>query len=349
VSAGPTTQPRTLAQKILDRHQVVDIDGENLLHVDWLLVHEGSSHAFAALDQAGRPVHRPRQVIACSDHYLPTTGREAGVEGIADTAIRNMVLRLNENARRHGLVYFGPDDPNQGILHVVAPERGITQPGLLIAGADSHTTTHGAFGCLAFGVGASDALHVLATQALWLRRPKTMRVLLEGELGAHVTATIMIAYGFPAVAFAVAVMLGYLDLLYGTFSILLIAYVAKNLPISFVLFRAALRQISPELEEAARVGGAGWVRSLLHVTLPLLKPSAWVAAMLIFSLGLRELSMSAILSQPDTQVMSTVVLEFLETGAVELAAVTALIIVALCLVAMVLAKAVSGRGALEVD
>lgn len=182
-----TSKPRTLAEKILSRHQIVDVDGEILLYADRMLVHEGSSHAFSALEAAGRAVRRPHQVIACTDHYLPTAGRENGVDGIADSAIRNMVIRLQENTRKHDLVFFGPDDPRQGILHVVAPEQGITQPGLLIGGADSHTTTHGAFGCIALGVGASDALHILATQTLWMRRPRTMRVLLDGQLGPHVS------------------------------------------------------------------------------------------------------------------------------------------------------------------
>jgi 3-isopropylmalate/(R)-2-methylmalate dehydratase large subunit len=180
--------PRTLAQKIWDRHRILDVDGEHLVYIDRLLVHEGSSHAFAALKAQGRPVHRPHQVIACTDHYLPTKGREKGVGAIPDEAIRNMVLTLMRNARENDLIFVGPEDPRQGILHVVAPEQGITQPGLVIGGADSHTTTHGAFGCIAFGVGASDALHVLATQSLWLRAPKTMRIHFTGELAPHVSA-----------------------------------------------------------------------------------------------------------------------------------------------------------------
>jgi 3-isopropylmalate/(R)-2-methylmalate dehydratase large subunit len=180
--------PKTLTEKIWERHQVVDVDGENLIYIDKLLIHEGSSHAFAALKKLGKPVHRPRQVIACSDHYLPTSGREKGIEAIADTAIRNMIITLGENTKLHDIDYIGPYDANQGILHVVAPEQGITQPGLFIGGADSHTSTHGAFGCLAIGIGASDALHVLVTQTLWLRKPKTMRVRLEGKLGPHVSA-----------------------------------------------------------------------------------------------------------------------------------------------------------------
>jgi 3-isopropylmalate/(R)-2-methylmalate dehydratase large subunit len=188
MNALPANAPRTLADKILDAHLMVDIDGECLFYLDRLLAHEGSSHAFVALEKNNRKVHSPRQIITGTDHYLPTTGREAGVEAIPDLAIRNMVLTLAANAEKHGVVFFGPTDPRQGILHVVAPEQGITLPGLLIGGADSHTTTHGAFGCIAFGVGASDAYHVLATQSLWQRRPKTMRVTLTGELSPHVTS-----------------------------------------------------------------------------------------------------------------------------------------------------------------
>jgi 3-isopropylmalate/(R)-2-methylmalate dehydratase large subunit len=127
-------------------------------------------------------------VIACADHYVPTRNRALGLAGVRDPAVRGMLERFDRNARTHALRYFGFDNPQQGILHVVAPERGITQPGLLIAGADSHTTTHGAFGCLAFGIGASDALHVLATQSLWRRRPKLMRIVIDGRLHPHIAA-----------------------------------------------------------------------------------------------------------------------------------------------------------------
>jgi len=105
------------------------------------------------------------------------------VNGIASAEIRNMVLQLQANAARHGITLFGIDDPRQGILHIVPPEQGITQPGLLICGADSHTATHGAFGCLAFGIGASEMAHVLATQAIWQRRQKSMRITIDGALG----------------------------------------------------------------------------------------------------------------------------------------------------------------------
>jgi 3-isopropylmalate/(R)-2-methylmalate dehydratase large subunit len=174
---------RTLFEKVWSRHVVAEEEGEVLLYVDRAFIHEGSSHAFAALDAKGRKVARPRQVFAFNDHYVPTTGREKGVEGITIPEIRNMVLKLQENTARHGVTLFGIDDPRQGILHIVPPEQGITQPGLLIVGADSHTSTHGAFGNLAFGAGASEVMHVMATQQLWQRKPRTLRITLDGRPG----------------------------------------------------------------------------------------------------------------------------------------------------------------------
>ena len=180
--------PLTLFEKIWNRHVVAEDSGEFLLHVDRALFHEGSSHAFAKLEAQGRSIVRPKQVFAFNDHYVPTTGRENGVAGIANVEIRNMVIKLQTNAARHGITLFGIDDPRQGILHIVPPEQGITQPGLLICGADSHTSTHGAFGCLSFGIGASDMMHVMATQTIWQRAQKTMRITLNGELGFGVSA-----------------------------------------------------------------------------------------------------------------------------------------------------------------
>ncbi len=175
--------PLTLLDKIWNRHVVAEDGGELLLHVDRALIHEGASHAFIKLEQEGRTVARPQQVFAFNDHYVPTTGRDKGIAGIANAEIRNMVIQLQTNAVRHGITLFGMDDPRQGILHIVPPEQGITQPALLICGADSHTATHGAFGCLAFGIGASDMMHVMATQTLWQRRQKSMRITIEGEPG----------------------------------------------------------------------------------------------------------------------------------------------------------------------
>jgi 3-isopropylmalate/(R)-2-methylmalate dehydratase large subunit len=174
--------------KIWSRHAIAAAEGESLLYVDRALVHEGSSHSFAALAAQNRAIFRPRQVFAFADHYVPTTGRRDGVAGIAVPEIRNMVLELEANTARHGITLFGIDDPRQGILHIVPPEQGITQPGLVILGADSHTSTHGAFGCLAFGVGASEMMHILATQTLWQRRPATMRITVGGKLGFGASA-----------------------------------------------------------------------------------------------------------------------------------------------------------------
>jgi 3-isopropylmalate/(R)-2-methylmalate dehydratase large subunit len=179
---------KTMLEKIWDCHVVAEEEGELLLYVDRALIHEGSSHAFAALDQRQRKVARPRQVFAHADHYVPTTGRDRGVEGISNTEIRNMVKLLQANALKHGVTLFGIDDPRQGILHIVPPEQGITQPGLLIVGADSHTSTHGAFGSLAFGAGASEVMHVMATQQLWQRKPATLRITVGGTLGFGVSA-----------------------------------------------------------------------------------------------------------------------------------------------------------------
>ncbi len=179
--------PLTLFEKIWNRHVVAEDAGEFLLHVDRALFHEGSSHAFDKLEQQGRTIARPKQVFAFNDHYVPTTGRENGVAGIANVEIRNMVIKLQTNAARHGITLFGIDDPRQGILHIVPPEQGITQPGLLICGADSHTSTHGAFGCLSFGIGASDMMHVMATQTIWQRAQKTMRITIDGKLGFGVS------------------------------------------------------------------------------------------------------------------------------------------------------------------
>jgi len=174
---------RTLFDKIWGSHVVADEEGEILLYVDRALIHEGSSHAFAALARNQLAVARPQQVFAFTDHYVPTTGRNQGIAGIAIEEIRNMVIKQHENTAKHGIRLFGFDDPRQGILHIVPPELGITQPGLLICGADSHTSTHGAFGSIAFGIGASDMTHVLATQTSWQRKPRTLRITVDGKPG----------------------------------------------------------------------------------------------------------------------------------------------------------------------
>ena len=126
---------KTMFEKIWSRHMIAEEEGEMLLYVDRAYIHEGSSHAFAALDARGRKVARPLQVFAHADHYVPTASREGGVEGIAIPEIRNMVKLLQANTAKHGVTLFGIDDPRQGILHIVPPEQGITQPGLTTTAA----------------------------------------------------------------------------------------------------------------------------------------------------------------------------------------------------------------------
>src|SRR5258705_4283918 len=180
---------RTMFEKIWDAHVVATAEGgETLLYIDRCLIHEGSRHAFQMLKERGLSVARPSQVVACSDHYVPSKDRALGLSGISDEKIPGMVELLEENTHTHGILLFGMHDPRQGILHVVGPEQGITQPGMVIVGGDSHTSTHGAFGNLSFGIGASEALHTIATQTLWQRRPKTMRIRIEGPLGFGVAA-----------------------------------------------------------------------------------------------------------------------------------------------------------------
>ncbi len=180
------TAPTTLFEKIWRQHRIVERDdGQALLWIDRHLCHEGSFHAFDKLARSGRKVRRPDLTFAIADHYVPTRDRAAGAR---DPEIATMIRLLGLNAAANGVRLFGLDDPDQGIVHVVAPELGLTQPGITLVCGDSHTSTHGAFGALAFGIGASEVAHVLATQALWQKRPRTLRICIDGRLGAHVTA-----------------------------------------------------------------------------------------------------------------------------------------------------------------
>ncbi|ETX28780.1 3-isopropylmalate dehydratase large subunit [Roseivivax isoporae] len=176
---------RTLLDRLWDAHEIVrSPEGASLLWVDRHLVHEGSHHAFAKLAERGLPVAEPALTFGVADHYAPTRGRDR----IGDPAIAKMLDRLTENTRAHGVRLFGLDDPRQGIVHVLGPEQGLTLPGLLVTCGDSHTSTHGAFGALAFGVGATQVAHVLATQTVWQTKPRAMRITIEGTLGPAVTA-----------------------------------------------------------------------------------------------------------------------------------------------------------------
>ncbi|WP_184521286.1 3-isopropylmalate dehydratase large subunit [Muricoccus pecuniae] len=176
-----------MLEKIWDRHRILERDdGQVLLFIDCHLVHDGTAPAFAALRQRKLAPRAPERIFAMPDHYVPTDHRD--VAAIPDAEHRGMVEALTRNAAGHGITLFGLEDRRQGIVHVVGPEEGLSQPGLLIVCADSHTSTHGALGALAFGVGMTETTHVLATQTLWQRRPRTMRITLDGVLAEGVGA-----------------------------------------------------------------------------------------------------------------------------------------------------------------
>jgi 3-isopropylmalate/(R)-2-methylmalate dehydratase large subunit len=180
-------RPRTMFDKIWDRHVVVARqNGPSLIYIDRDLIHEGSFHAFADLRRRGLAVRRPRQVFGTADHYVPTTGRT--MADAATPQIARMISQFDDNMRWGGVRAFGLSDARQGIVHVVGPEQGVTLPGLTIVCSDSHTSTQGALGAIAFGVGQSENAHVMATQTLWQARPKTMRIRIDGRLGAGVHA-----------------------------------------------------------------------------------------------------------------------------------------------------------------
>jgi len=175
---------KTLFEKIWDAHQVRD----DLLYVDLHLVHEvTSAQAFEGLRLSGRPVRRPDKTIATADHNVPTDGTKAA-RLIADALSRTQVETLERNCAEFGIPVYSLGSDRRGIVHVIGPELGLTQPGMTIVCGDSHTSTHGAFGALAFGIGTSEVEHVLATQTLLQRRPKTMQIVYEGALGFGVTA-----------------------------------------------------------------------------------------------------------------------------------------------------------------
>ncbi|MEO1223985.1 MAG: 3-isopropylmalate dehydratase large subunit [Pseudomonadota bacterium] len=181
-----TGRPLTLFDKLWRSHDILEEDEDHiLLWIDRHFVHEGSFHAFDKLRARQGKVARPDLTFAIADHYVPTRQRQ---KGAADPDVARMIDQLAENAADHGLQMFGLNDPRQGIVHVVGPEQGLTLPGLSIVCGDSHTATHGAFGALAFGIGASDVSHVLATQTLWQRRPKPMRITVDGDLADGIGA-----------------------------------------------------------------------------------------------------------------------------------------------------------------
>jgi 3-isopropylmalate/(R)-2-methylmalate dehydratase large subunit len=176
--------PRTLLDKIWDAHEVTP----GLLYVDLHLVHEVTSpQAFDGLRRAGRRVRRPDRTLATADHNVPTDAPTAAAQ-IADHLSRKQVEALERNCREFGVPIYSVGSDRQGIVHVIGPELGVTQPGMTLVCGDSHTATHGALGALAFGIGTSEVEHVLATQTLQQSKPRAMRVRYEGELGFGVTA-----------------------------------------------------------------------------------------------------------------------------------------------------------------
>jgi 3-isopropylmalate/(R)-2-methylmalate dehydratase large subunit len=179
--------PRTLFEKLWSRHRVLERpDGQTLLYVDCHLIHDGSAPAFQNLNNRGIKVRVPGRTFATPDHYVLTDTRK--IAEIPDPERRGMVEQLAANTAAAGIKMFGLDDPQQGIVHIVGPEAGLSQPGQLLVCGDSHTSTHGAVGALAFGIGSSEVAHVLATQTLWQRKPKTLRIEIDGTLPPGVTA-----------------------------------------------------------------------------------------------------------------------------------------------------------------
>src|SRR6516164_3059444 len=180
------SEPPTLIDKLWSAHEIVRRDdGASLLWVDRHNVHEGSFHAFSQMKERGRGVAEPGLTFGVADHYVPTHGRD---QAIANPEIAAMVRNLEANTSESLITLFSLRDPRQGIVHVVGPEQGLTLPGLLIVCGDSHTSTHGAFGAYAFGIGASEVAHVLMTQTLWQKKPRRMRVSVSGQAGSGIAA-----------------------------------------------------------------------------------------------------------------------------------------------------------------
>ena len=186
------TTPRTLFDKIWQDHLVSSVPGElPIIYIDRHLVHEVTSpQAFEGLRMTGRKVRHPEKTLAVPDHNVPTdkANRAGGIEGISDPESKLQVQTLAANAAEFGIEHYAMDDIRQGIVHIVGPEQGLTQPGMTIVCGDSHTSTHGAFGALAFGIGTSEVEHVLATQTLRMPQSKNMRVTVNGATAPGVGA-----------------------------------------------------------------------------------------------------------------------------------------------------------------
>lgn len=182
----------TLFDKIWDAHVVRSIEGFDVVYIDRHLIHEVTSpQAFDEIAARNLPLFRPRQILATADHNVPTLHQD---QPIRELLSRLQVEKLTENCQKYGIELYGLGHPRQGIVHVIGPELGLTQPGLTMVCGDSHTSTHGAFGAVAFGIGTSQVAQVMASQCLLLSRPKRMRISVEGELRPGVTAKDLILY-----------------------------------------------------------------------------------------------------------------------------------------------------------
>ncbi|MCG8701891.1 MAG: 3-isopropylmalate dehydratase large subunit [Bacteroidales bacterium] len=184
---------KTLFDKVWDSHVVSEIEGgPSVLYIDRHLIHEVTSpQAFAGLDARGIKVFRPDQTFATPDHNVPTIDQHLPIQ---DELSRMQVEKLTENTKNHGVTLYGLNHPYQGVVHVVGPELGITQPGMTMVCGDSHTSTHGAFGSVAFGIGTSEVEMVLSSQCILQPKPKKMRITIDGELGKGVSAKDIILY-----------------------------------------------------------------------------------------------------------------------------------------------------------
>ncbi len=184
---------KTLFDKIWDAHVIEEIEGgPSVLYIDRHLIHEVTSpQAFAGIEKRGIPVYKPENTVATPDHNIPTENQELPIR---DALSRFQVDKLTENCKRHGITLYGLGHPFQGIVHVIGPQLGLTQPGMTIVCGDSHTSTHGAFGSVAFGIGTSEVEMVLATQCIMQPKPKKMRITVDGQLGKGVTAKDVILY-----------------------------------------------------------------------------------------------------------------------------------------------------------
>ncbi|MDP9230836.1 MAG: aconitase family protein, partial [Bacteroidota bacterium] len=184
---------KTLFEKIWDKHIVKTIqDGPDVLYIDKHFIHEVTSpQAFAGIEKRGLKVFRPKQVVATADHNVPTINQHLPIK---DELSRLQVNQLIENCKKHDIELYGLGHPFQGIVHVIGPELGITQPGMTIVCGDSHTSTHGAFGSIAFGIGTTEVEMVFASQCLLQSKPKLMRINIEGSSGRGVVSKDIILY-----------------------------------------------------------------------------------------------------------------------------------------------------------